>query len=498
MTSILRAADLFCGAGGTSQGAEQSGAARVVCAVNHWQVAVETHSANFPHARHINSRLDQVNPSECPKIDLLFASPECIHHSRARGGRPTNDQARSGAWDVMRWVEFHRPQWIVIENVPEFRSWGPVGADGRPLVSYQGRFFSAWIEAIRSAGYRVDDRLLNAADYGAATSRTRLFVVARKGNRSIRWPEPSHSRRVGGELPGFRLNRWRSAAEIIDWSIPCQSVFARKHPLKDKTLLRIDAGLRKFVEPFVVELRNNMTARSIDQPISTVTASGAHHGMAVPFTLSSLGGGAPRSIEQPTPTQTANGGVHLAVPFIYQLTHGGRLSSIGGTLPTITTAHRGETGIAIPFIKPNVNKRDGQQHRSHGLSDALPTVTTRGAGDLIMPFIVTYYGNGKAYPVTDPLCTLTTRDRCGLGYAVIQSAVAIAPRTDGERRLYATMQELGVADVGFRMLANAELSLAQGFPSHYLFHGNKGDVTKQIGNSVCPDVAAAITTAIAA
>lgn len=380
MARKLRAVDLFCGAGGTSQGAEQSGAAKVVCAVNHWQTAVETHSANFPHARHINSRLDQVNPGECPKIDLLFASPECIHHSRARGGRPTNDQARSGAWDIMRWVEYHRPTWLVIENVAEFRSWGPVGDDGRPLKRYQGRFFQAWVEAIRSAGYRVDDRELNAADYGAATSRNRLFVVARKGGGRIHWPEPTHAKHAGGELPGFAMRPWRAAAEIIDWSIPCRSVFARKHQLKDKTLLRIEAGLRKFVEPFVYQLIGRGAGRS-------------------------------RSINQP--------------------------------LPTLVAAR-------------------------------------------------------ESCGVTDPLCTISTRDRCALGYAVIQPAASIEPRTEGERRLYQTMVELSVADVGFRMLANHELSAAQGFPANYIFRGNKGDITRQIGNSVSPNVAQAITEAIAA
>ena len=394
MTRILRAADLFCGAGGTSQGAEQSGAAKVVCAVNHWQTAVDTHSANFPHAQHINSRLDQVNPGECPKIDLLFASPECTHHSRARGGRPTSDQHRSGAWDLMRWIEYHRPSYLVVENVPEFREWGPVGKDGRPLAKFRGRFFESWVQAIQAAGYKVDHQLLNAADFGAATSRTRLFVIARKGNRNPRFPESTHSQRAGGELPGMAMKRWRAAAEIIDWSIPCKSVFARKQPLKDNTLLRIEAGLRRFVEPFVVVLRNNQTAAAMDNPLAVAT-------------------------------------------------------------------------------------------------------TKRGQA-VCVPFVITYYANGRAYPVTDPLCTISTRDRCGLAMAIIETCPSIEPRSEGERRLLATMQELGVADIGFRMLANPELSAAQGFPAEYIFHGNKGDVTKQIGNAVCPDVADAITRELAA
>lgn len=539
---MLRAVDLFCGAGGTSQGARQSGAAKVVCAVNHWDIAVKTHSANFADTLHINSRIDQVNPGECPPIDLLFASPECTHHSRARGGMPTSDQQRSGAWDIMRWIDYHRPRWVIVENVSEFREWGPVGDHGKPLKSFRGRFFAAWLEAIRSAGYRVDHELLNAADFGAATSRTRLFVVARKGNRSFHWPEPTHGKKAGGELPGMRLKAWRPAYEIIDWSVPCPSVFLRTRPLKDKTLARIEAGLRKFVGPFVATMRSTSgpvgsggTTRPIVQPIGAITAGGTHHGVAVPFQYKVNGNnpGLTRSVGDPVRAIiAADRNEGMVVPFLYQMTHGGRIIEGSRPVPTITTANRGETGVAIPFIKPNFNEREGQLPRSHGLSAPIPAVTSRGAGDLIVPYVVpnegfyrgnqprganeptptitsrgggyvavpivvTYYANGRAQPVTDPLGTITTRDRCGLAMAIVETCPNIGPRSDGERKLLATMRELGVADVGFRMFLNRELSLAQGFPGDYIFHGNKGDVTRQIGNSVSPDVAEALTRAAA-
>src|SRR5262249_24869880 len=149
-----------------TEGAELSEAVQVQFALNHWQVAVDTHSANFPHAKHVNSRLEQTSPSECGGIDIMFASPECTHHSRDRGGRPTSDQQRSGAWHVLPWVEYHRPSFVVIENVAEFKEWGPVGDDGRPLKKHIGRFFNSWIDALRSAGYQVDYQILNAADFG--------------------------------------------------------------------------------------------------------------------------------------------------------------------------------------------------------------------------------------------------------------------------------------------------------------------------------------------
>lgn len=538
MSSVLKAADLFCGGGGTSQGAEQSGAARVVCAVNHWARAIDTHSANFPHAKHINSRLDQVNPGESPKMDLLFASPECTHFSVARGGRPTSDQQRSGAWDVMRWLEFHRPSYLVVENVAEFKSWGPVNTDtGRPLKRFKGKFFDAWLMAIQAAGYRVDHRLLNAADFGAATSRTRLFVVARKGNRNPVWPEPTHAARVGGELPGLGLKRWRSAAEIIDWQIPCKSVFLRKQPLKDKTLLRIEAGLRRFVEPFVVTLRNNAKFAPHGDPLGTITSGGRHHGVAVPFAYQLIGRGAGRSrevdsplptivaarenqgvavpfisrvahgdngrwgnsahsLDQTLPTLAASKDFALTLPILSVITHGGRNLDLSKPMPTITTANRGEHAITVPFLTAFHNGNDSNR-RNYPLSQTLPTLDTSNRYAVTVPFITTYYANGKAYPLTEPLCTLSTRDRCGLAMAVIETAGDIEPRSEGERRLLATMRELGVADVGFRMLTNPELAAAQGFPSSYIFRGNKGEVTRQIGNAVVPNVAEAITRELA-
>lgn len=460
----LSVADLFCGAGGTSCGAELTGAAKVRFAVNHWAIAIETHSANFPHARHVNSRLDQVHPSECPRIDLLFASPECTHHSKARGGRPMCDQRRAGAWDVLKWVEHHRPSWVCVENVSEFRDWGPLNDQGRPLQSKKGAFFDSWLMAIQAAGYRVDHQLLNAADFGAATSRERLFVVARKGNRGPVFPDPTHTQHVGGELPGMGLSRWRPAAEVIDWSIPCPSVFSRKKPLADKTLARIEAGLRRFVGPYLVQFNEGVDRRalSLSNPLPTVKAGGKAFGVAVPFCLSAASCGAPRlASSQPYPTITTTCGGSVTVPFI-------------------TAFHGGP---------------DGDQ-RNYIPSQPIPTLDTSNRYGVTVPFVVEYYGQGGARSVADPLCTVTTHDRCGLIYAVIQPAASIEPRSEGERSLIATMRELGVADIGFRMLSNLELSAAQSFPDSYIFAGNKADVTKQIGNAVCPVVAQAITTAI--
>lgn len=415
----LKTADLFCGAGGTSCGAEATGAARVAFALNHWTTAVETHSRNFPHAKHVNSRLDQTSPGQCGKIDLLFASPECTHHSRARGGRPTSDQQRSGAWDVMKWIEHHRPSWVVVENVVEFEQWGPVSDKGIPLASKRGAFFQAWIAAIEAAGYVVDWRHLNAADFGAATSRNRLFVVARKGRRAPVFPEPTHQRNRGRTLPGMERPSWRTAAEVIDWTLPCPSIFGRKRPLADKTLARIEAGLRRFVGPFVASWTNTQSQSNYEY-----------------------------STDRPLPT-------------------------------VLTKAH---LGLALPYIVPNFGERDGQAPRTHGVDVPAPAITGHGAGQLAVPFLTHFYGNSGASPITEPVDTITTVDRHSLAVA----------------SLVKTMHELHVVDIGFRMLQNHELAAAQGFPGEYVFCGSKADITRQIGNSVSPPVAAAITRAIAA
>lgn len=450
MTRKLAAADLFCGAGGTSCGAESTGAARIAFALNHWTTAVETHSRNFPHAKHVNSRLDQTSPGECGRIDLLFASPECTHHSRARGGRPTSDQQRSGAWDVMKWIEHHRPSWVVVENVVEFEQWGPVSDKGIPLASRKGAFFQAWIAAIEAAGYVVDWRHLNAADFGAATSRNRLFVVARKGRKAPVFPEPTHTRNRGRTLPGMERPSWRTAAEVIDWTLPCPSIFGRKRPLADKTIARIEAGLRRFVGPFVASWTNTQSQSNYEysphRPLPTVLTK-AHMGLAVPYIVPNFGerdGQSPRThgVDVPAPAITGHGAGQLTVPFIAK--HYG-----------------GVTG--------------------HRLNRPIGTITTVDHHSVVLPFLTHFYGNGGSSSVDEPVDTITTVDRHSLAVA----------------NLVKTMHELHVVDIGFRMLQNHELAAAQGFPGDYVFCGSKADITRQIGNSVSPPVAAAITRAIA-
>lgn len=448
--SKFRFADLFCGAGGFTSGAERSGIARGVLAVNHWRPAIYTHEKNHPHVRHVCASLDHVDPRDFERegINMLLASPECIFHSDARGAKPIDDQRRSTAWCIPRWVEAIRPKWFVIENVKEFEKWAPLGSDNRPLKSRRGEIFKAWIGALRSLNYHAEWKLLNSADYGAATKRIRLFIVGRRGasKQPFRWPQPTHAEK-----------EWVPAASIIDWSLPCPSIFGRKKDLKPKTIDRIAVGLRKFcgpdvAEPFIVKMRGMSHTADIQLPLPTITAGGTHLGLCKPFLVKYHGG-----------TSPTNDGTN-------------RQYSLLEPLPTIDTQPR--FGLAAPFLMDVNHGRVGtNDDRSYGADKPLPTVTTKRGQALVLPFLTEYYGNGGARSVDEPLSTVTTRHRHGLAIVKL-------------------MQEMWICDIGFRMLKVPELSAAMGFAKEYELFGNQEDQIKQIGNAVHTHVAEAIVRAI--
>ena len=365
------AADLFAGAGGTSTGLAQAcaeaGVKLQLFAVNHWEVAIETHSVNHPEMHHYCEDLTSMNPRKAVtggRLDLLVASPQCTHHSNARGGTPMVEQERASAWCVLRWATALSIDHVIIENVREFLNWGPLDDEGRPIKKHKGETFNAFIAALRSLGYRVEHRLMVAADYGSATSRLRLFIQAAKLGRPITWPGQTHFKDgVKGE------NRWRAAREIIDWSLPGRSIFGRKRPLSASTLARIEAGLKKFggtaAEPFLVLMRGGGNkgaggALSVDGPVPTLTAGGNHVGIA-----------------QPVP------------PFRIAITHqgGDRCHELATPFPTVTGAKRGEHALIEPVEIPP-------------------------------PFVVDYRGTGTADDVEAPVRTLTTIERVGVAQPV--------------------------------------------------------------------------------
>lgn len=324
----LAIADLFCGAGGTSAGAVEAirllGYDSKLTAINHWDVAIATHTANHPGARHLCTSLDNVDPRKLfsrGELDLLWASPECQKHSKARNKRKNplplfEASSRATAWHVTQWADAVMPSVILVENVPEFREW---------------QSFNAWLATLESLGYRVDHRMFVAADYGDPTTRRRIFVQAVRGNRRIVWPQPTHSE----EADVFGLHPWVPALKIIDWSIPMQSINDRKKPLAKNTLSRIADGLTEEGVPVIIAMEHGGRVLRVDKPLPTVTcARGGAFGLA--YLLPQHGGGALRPITKPAPTIATSGAVSLIVEYYGN----GKARPVTEPLPTVTTRDR--------------------------------------------------------------------------------------------------------------------------------------------------------------
>lgn len=530
---------MFCGAGGTSTGLIQAcktlKLSLDLTAINHWRIAIASHTKNHPWAKHINSNIEKLDPFDVvpgKRLDILVASPECRHHSTARGGRPINDQKRASAWYILRWAELLYVKNILIENVPEFRKWGPLNSKGKRIRSLEGTLYMAFLNALRALGYHVEERIINAADNGDATTRKRLFIIARRHKRTIHWPKASHSKA-----------RWTPAKKIINWSVPGISIFRRKEaglpPLAAKTIERISEGIRKFagpwaapflamlkktgrmpLEPFILSHRvfNQPNVDSVHKPMRTITGTARdialaqpfilnleHYGgngknvrsvedptytistktgmgVAVPFIVPNFGenkGQKPRthSIECPLPAPTGHGAGALVAPFVlprkgfYQST-GNVPRSVEKPIPTATS--RGAGFLVAPHVVKVNHGKKGRQ--PHSINKPMPALTTKNGVALVAPMLVKYFGTGQAKLITDPVPTLTTKARAGLCLPIAEGEYAI--------------------DILFRMLTPQELAAAMSFPKDYEFTGRKEDIVKQIGNAVAVKTARALCLAI--
>jgi DNA (cytosine-5)-methyltransferase 1 len=350
----LQIADLFCGAGGSTTGIRQAvacmGRKASILAINHWQVAIQTHSANNDGVSHLCESVDHIDPTQVvpdQELDLLWASPACTHHSVARGGRPRCEQQRAPAWIIPYWLENLKVKRLIIENVPEFQSWGPLDDNGQPVKEAKGETYKAFISAIRSLGYAVEWRVLNAANYGDPTIRRRLFIQAIKGTgNKIQWPDVTHSEKP---FSVHGLPTWIPAREIIDASLHGESIFKRKKPLADATLRRIEHGIKKYwqpyAEPFLIILRGTGKSRALDKPLPSETTSGSHFALIEPFITRFHGGhDSPKrnhSVKQPLPVIDTSNRYGLVEPFIVKYYGTGEgAESIGVPLSTITTKDR--------------------------------------------------------------------------------------------------------------------------------------------------------------
>lgn len=399
-------ADLFCGAGGSSTGCRRAlrrrGLKMKLVAINHWPVAIATHRKNHPDAEHYDVNLDAANPRQLVpegRLDLLMASPECTHHSQARGGKPISDQSRMSAWHVIRWVTELPTRVVLVENVPEFRTWGPLDENDRPIPERKGEFFNAFVAALEMIGFKVEWRILNAANYGDATTRKRFFLIARSDGKAIEWPRRSHSEHGTGR------RRWRPAREIIDWQLEGKSIFDRKRALAPKTLLRIYAGALRFGwdEPYLVVLRQHMASQGLDVPLPTITAKGNHLAVAEVRDRATVfqvnqGNGRTRNLrdadEQPLQTVVGKASLGIArgrkkpVPFLLPQGEQDPTRTVDSPLPTAVAVARiavvaPETGAPGSFIL-NRHGENGAT-RAHDPEKPVPTADARGAGYLVEP-----------------------------------------------------------------------------------------------------------------
>jgi DNA (cytosine-5)-methyltransferase 1 len=345
--------DNFAGGGGASTGIEAALGRAVDIAINHDDEAIRMHEANHPSTKHIRNNIWQIDPVEVTggkPVELAWFSPDCKHFSKAKGGKPREKSIRDLAWVVVLWAQRVRPSLILLENVEEFRTWGPLDDEGQPIKERAGETFREWTAQLRKEGYKIQWKELRACDYGAPTIRKRFFMIARCDGQPIVWPKPTHGKPGTPAVERGELKPWRTAADIIDWSIPCPSIFERERPLAEKTLRRIAHGIMKFVvnnpSPFIVPLThqgNDARCYSGDEPLSTVT--GANRGelaVAMPFIspVKSWGGGGneARQIDLPLrTTTTSKGGEHaVIVPHVTKFRSGAIGSAADEPVPTVT------------------------------------------------------------------------------------------------------------------------------------------------------------------
>lgn len=336
--------DNFAGGGGASSGIEQAIGRPVDIAINHDPEAVAMHQANHPQTRHLCESVWDVDPREvCDgrPVGLAWFSPDCKHFSKAKGGKPVEKKIRGLAWVAVRWAATVQPRIICLENVEEFTTWGPLTQDGRPCPRHKGREFRTFVNALQRLGYAVEWRELRACDYGAPTSRKRLFLVARRDGQPIVWPTPTHG-------PG-RPQPWRTAAQCIDWSLPCPSIFNRPRPLADATLRRVAEGVRRFVieaaEPFIVRIGHTGhgdagKVRSVHEPLSTITSK-AEHCLVSAFLAKHYTGVVGSDLRMPIGTVTSVDHHSLVAAFLVKFYgSGGQWAGLDEPMHTLPTKDR--------------------------------------------------------------------------------------------------------------------------------------------------------------
>lgn len=518
--------DNFAGGGGASTGIELALGFPVDIAVNHDADAIAMHKVNHPYTRHFQEDVFSIDPVSVTggrEVGIAWFSPDCKHFSRAKGGKPVDKKIRGLSWVILKWaMSSVAPKVIFMENVPEIKTWGPlIEIDGqmRPDPAREGETFNGFVAMLTGGiekehpafseaceflkidpnseygdrlaaglGYAVEWKEMKACDYGAPTIRNRFYLIARRDGQPIVFPEPTHGK---GRKP------YRTAAECIDWSLPCPSIFGRKKELAENTLRRIARGIDKFVirnpKPFIMQMNFENAPQNINSPLSTITAVNKHY-VGVPhlenYIMSNNTGNAPHRIDEPLPTQTTGNRNYLCTPTLAQIGYGERkgqfprVNSIKKPLNTIvSTSKHGLVASHLGVFRKNTDGKD--------LDEPMPTLTT-SAGH--MAHVRTYLEKidgaenlGHWNEIRELLNTYA-------GYDIADDEVLLFEISGS--RYY-------ISDIGLRMLKAHELMLAQGFPPDYIIDieshiGKHYSAAKQIarlGNAVCPPVAEALVRA---
>lgn len=532
--------DNFAGGGGASTGIELATGYSVDIAINHDPEAIKMHKANHPNTKHYCENVWTVDPVKVCKghpVGLAWFSPDCKHFSKAKGGKPKDKNIRGLAWVACRWAGLVRPRVIMLENVEEFKTWGPLGRRHHPIKGKQGKTFEKFVQQLTELGYEVQFKELVAADYGAPTMRKRFFMIARCDGKPIVWPEPTHAPADSEEVKKGLLKPYVGAYTQLDFSLPCPSIFDTSEeikekygiravrPLAQKTMDRIARGLKKFVldnpEPFIIQCNHGGERRPNDirEPMPTIT--GKHgYGIVEPYMVqigqtgftkdrskdvreplttivsknehclisptliqyhseTSKDGVRGQTIEDPIMTVDSSNRYGLVTSFLHKYYDGGYKGAgetVENPLPTVTAWDHNSI-VTANLIQMN-NHCDGKDIRQ-----PLPTITA-GDGHFgeVRAFLIKYYGDATGQDIEKPLDTVTTKDRFGL--VTIEGV------------------DYQIVDIGLRMLEPRELYGCQGFPDDYIIDHDytgktypRSEQVRRCGNAVCPPIPAALVRA---
>lgn len=498
--------DNFAGGGGASTGIEMATGYSVDIAINHDPEAIRMHKANHPNTKHYCESVWDVDPVKACKghpVGLAWFSPDCKHFSKAKGGKPKDKTIRGLAWVALRWAGKVRPRVIMLENVEEFKTWGPLNRSHRPIKAKQGTTFRQFVNQMESLGYVVEFKELVAADYGAPTMRKRFFMIARCDGQPIVWPEPTHGPSDSEAVKAGLLQPYVGAYTQIDFSRPCPSIFDSAEeikekygiravrPLAPKTMERIARGLKKFVidntEPFIVQVNHSGAksdyCNSMNDPLRVITSK---HGFGIvePYMVqigqTGFTDDGSKDAREPLTTIVSKNEHCLISPTLIQYHSETAAGEVRGQTiqdPIMTVDGSNRYGLVTSFLSKFYKTGIGQD-----IKEPLGTVTAAAGGGHfgeVRAFLVKYYSQGVGQTVTEPLDTIPTHDRFGL--VTIQGI------------------EYQIVDIGLRMLEPKELYGCQGFPDDYIIDRDctgkaypRSEQVKRCGNAVCPPIPAAL------